>query len=270
VERRTLPVLILLAIASAVLMAPSHPCAQTLEDKVKTFTLDNGMQFIVVERPVAPVLFGAVAFNVGSINEWDGQTGISHILEHMLFKGTRKIGTLSYTKEKRYLDREDALAMAIADIRHEIGYWRVTIYDDFARNLASSLPEEERQKIGSDKLKEMTAVIDILESRRQLPKEAERYLRAAVKADPQMAQAAYNLCVLTSKDRIGEAVTWCRKAAELIPQNPTYAYTLAFYLNQKGDREGAIKTLEALLGRHPGYRDAEMLLGDLLKREKKP
>jgi predicted Zn-dependent peptidase len=175
VERRTLPVLIILAIAGAVLMAPSHPGAQTLEDKVKTFTLDNGMQFIVVERPVAPVLFGAVAFNVGSINEWDGETGISHILEHMLFKGTRKIGTLSYAKEKRYLDREDALAMAIADIRHEIGYWRVTIYDDFARNLTSSLPEEERQRIGNDKLKEMTAVIGVLESRQQLPREAERY-----------------------------------------------------------------------------------------------
>ena len=55
-----------------------------------------------------------------------------------------------------------------------------------------------------------------------------------------------------------------------VPQNPTYAYTLAFYLNQKGNREGVIETLEALLGRHPGYRDAEMLLGELIKTEKKP
>jgi tetratricopeptide (TPR) repeat protein len=110
----------------------------------------------------------------------------------------------------------------------------------------------------------------LVQAEKNAPKEAERYLRAAIKADPQMAQAAYNLCILASKDRIGEAVTWCRKAAELAPQNPTYAYTLAFYLNQKGDRAEAIKTLEALLGRHPGYQDAEMLLGDLLKREKKP
>ncbi|HVP58822.1 MAG TPA: pitrilysin family protein, partial [bacterium] len=151
------------------------PGAQTLEDKVKTFTLANGMQFVVVERPVAPVFFGAVGFNVGSINEWDGQTGISHLLEHMLFKGTRKIGTLSYAKEKRYLDKEDALAIGIANMRRDIGHWRVAIYDDYVRNLASSLPESERQKIGSDKIKEMAAVIGILEAKQQMPEEAKRY-----------------------------------------------------------------------------------------------
>jgi len=110
----------------------------------------------------------------------------------------------------------------------------------------------------------------LVKAEKNEPKEAEKYLKTAIKADPQMAQAAYNLCILTSKDRIGEAVTWCRKAAELAPQNPTYAYTLAFYLNQKGDRAEAIKTLEALLAKQPGYRDAEMFLGELKKTEKKP
>jgi hypothetical protein len=38
-------------------------------------------------------------------------------------------------------------------------------------------------------------------------------------------------------------------------------------LNQKGDRNGAIKTLDALLARHPEYRDAEMLLGDLTRKK---
>ena len=66
----------------------------------------------------------------------------------------------------------------------------------------------------------------------------EQYLKKALKVDPQMAQAAYNLCIITSKDRINEAVSYCKKAAELRPQEPKYAYTLAFYLNQKGDRRG--------------------------------
>ncbi len=57
-----------------------------------------------------------------------------------------------------------------------------------------------------------------------------------------MAQAAYNLCIITAKDRIGEAVTWCRKASDLRPQEPKYAYTLAFYLNQKGDKDEAVRT----------------------------
>ncbi len=44
---------------------------------------------------------------------------------------------------------------------------------------------------------------------------AEKHLRAALKTDPQMAQAAYNLCVILSKDRLDEAVDFCRKAAEI-------------------------------------------------------
>jgi tetratricopeptide (TPR) repeat protein len=107
----------------------------------------------------------------------------------------------------------------------------------------------------------------LLKAEKKEPKQAETYLKKAFAADPRMAQAAYNLCVLTAKDRIGEAVTWCRKAAETGPQNPAYAYTLAFYLNQKGDKDEAVKTLEALLAKYPGYRDAEMLLGELSRRE---
>jgi tetratricopeptide (TPR) repeat protein len=101
-----------------------------------------------------------------------------------------------------------------------------------------------------------------------LPK-AEQYLRAALKEDPTLAVAAYNLCIITSKDRIDEAVTWCRKAADLRPQDPKYAYTLAFYLNQKGDRDEAIRTLKAILEKYPGYKDAEMLLGEISKKEKR-
>jgi len=102
-----------------------------------------------------------------------------------------------------------------------------------------------------------------------LPK-AEQYLRAALKEDPTLAVAAYNLCVITSKDRINEAVTWCRKAAELRPQDPKYAYTLAFYLHQKGDRDEAVRTLKAIIEKYPGYKDAEMLLGEISKKEKRP
>jgi Flp pilus assembly protein TadD len=92
---------------------------------------------------------------------------------------------------------------------------------------------------------------------------AERYLKAALNADPQMAQAAYNLCVITAKDRLDEAVAWCRKAATLRPQEPRYAYTLAFYISLKGDRSEAVGILKTLVEKYPGYKDAEMLLKDL-------
>ena len=103
----------------------------------------------------------------------------------------------------------------------------------------------------------------LLKAEQKDMKGAEKYLKAALKADPQMAQAAYNLCVITSKDRINEAVTWCRKAAELRPQEPRYAYTLAFYLNQKGDRDEAVRVLKGLVEVYPQYKDAEMLLKDI-------
>ncbi|MGO9614505.1 MAG: tetratricopeptide repeat protein [Dissulfurispiraceae bacterium] len=104
----------------------------------------------------------------------------------------------------------------------------------------------------------------LVKAEKNEPKPAETYLKKALKADPQMAQAAYNLCVITSKDRISEAVRWCRKAAELRPQEPRYAFTLAFYLNQKGDRDEAVRTLQKIVTKYPGYKDAEMLLEEIL------
>jgi tetratricopeptide (TPR) repeat protein len=112
--------------------------------------------------------------------------------------------------------------------------------------------------------------LGLLKAEQNDPKGAELYLKEALKADPQMAQAAYNLCIITSKDRINEAVVWCRKAVELRPQDPQYAYTLAFYLNRKGERDEAIRTLTAIMEKHPGYKDAEMLLREISKKDKRP
>jgi Tfp pilus assembly protein PilF len=110
----------------------------------------------------------------------------------------------------------------------------------------------------------------LLKAEQNDPKGAEQNLKKALEADPQMAQAAYNLCIITSRDRIDEALTWCRKAAELRPQDPKYAFTLAFYLNQKGDTDEAVGTLEAIIEKYPGYKDAVMLLGEISQKEKRP
>jgi tetratricopeptide (TPR) repeat protein len=96
-------------------------------------------------------------------------------------------------------------------------------------------------------------------------KSAEKYLNKAFKADSQMAQAAYNLCIIIAKDRISEAVTWCRKASELRPQEPKYAFTLAFYLNKSGEKAEAIRILTALVEKYPQYKDAEMLFKEIVK-----
>ena len=51
----------------------------------------------------------------------------------------------------------------------------------------------------------------------------------------------------------------------LRPDEPRYAYTLAFYLNQNGDRDEALRTLNAIVAKHPGYKDAQVLLQRISK-----
>ena len=80
---------------------------QNFEDKVTEFTLDNGLTFIVVERPVAPVVSFATYVNVGSANEPVGHTGMAHIFEHMAFKGTQNVGTNNWQEEQKVLDEMD-------------------------------------------------------------------------------------------------------------------------------------------------------------------
>ncbi len=99
------------------------------------------------------------------------------------------------------------------------------------------------------------------------PKEAEDALRAAFKADPNLAVAAYNLGVLLGSERPNEALDWCQKAAQLRPDEPKYAYTVAFFLQQKGDITAAINTLKPLIDRGTSSADAYALLGQLYEQE---
>lgn len=163
------------AIVLVAALIPTLLVAQNLEDRVSEFELQNGMKFVIVERPVAPVFFGATLFKVGSANEWDGVTGISHLLEHMMFKGTRTVGTKSYAREKRYLEEEDRIAAAIDDLRMRIGPWRLAILNDSSRDLVSSLDEEKKEEIGGDKAAELSLLISMLESGNLIPAEAEDY-----------------------------------------------------------------------------------------------
>jgi zinc protease len=54
----------------------------------EVFSLSNGMQVIVVENRRAPVVTHMVWYRVGAIDEPPGQSGIAHLLEHLMFKGT--------------------------------------------------------------------------------------------------------------------------------------------------------------------------------------
>ena len=58
--------------------------------RVHEYELDNGLKLLVKPDNRAPVVVSQVWYKVGSSYEYDGITGISHLLEHMMFKGTEK------------------------------------------------------------------------------------------------------------------------------------------------------------------------------------
>ena len=105
---RRVPLIVTLLIAAPVV-------AQQVE--VESFTLDNGMEFLLVPRTEQPnsIAVGWVA-KVGSVNERPGITGISHFFEHMMFKGTRTIGTRHPDQDAEFMARQTDVKDQLNDL----------------------------------------------------------------------------------------------------------------------------------------------------------
>jgi predicted Zn-dependent peptidase len=88
---------------------------ENLEKQVQTFTLPNGLRFIVVERHQAPVFSFFTVVNAGSADDQIGTTGLAHMMEHMAFKGTSVVGTSDWNTEKPALAAEDRVYAALLD-----------------------------------------------------------------------------------------------------------------------------------------------------------
>lgn len=76
---------------------------------VKEITLDNGMKLLLVERHESPRVAAGWAAHAGSVNEQSGVTGIAHLFEHMMFKGTNTIGTTDYEAEMAIMAQLDEI-----------------------------------------------------------------------------------------------------------------------------------------------------------------
>ncbi len=70
----------------------------TAAPKVTSFTLDNGMEGVVIEDRRAPVVTHMVWYRVGAADEPPGKSGIAHYLEHLMFKGTDDIPEGAFSK----------------------------------------------------------------------------------------------------------------------------------------------------------------------------
>ncbi|MBC5839597.1 M16 family metallopeptidase [Flavobacterium muglaense] len=76
--------------------------AQMKADDVKTFTLKNGMKFLVAEDFSIPNANMYLFYKVGSRNEYQGITGLSHFFEHMMFNGAKKYGPKEFDRTMEF------------------------------------------------------------------------------------------------------------------------------------------------------------------------
>ncbi|MHB1308220.1 MAG: insulinase family protein, partial [Limisphaerales bacterium] len=76
-------------------------------------TLPNGLRLLMVERPDDPSVAGGWVAHVGSSNERPGITGIAHLFEHMMFKGTPTLGTTDAKKDLEIIAEQERVKDAI-------------------------------------------------------------------------------------------------------------------------------------------------------------
>ena len=96
--------LLLVFVPNKILSAP-----QLIHDadamQVKVYRLDNGLTVYLSRNTQTPRFYAEVAVRAGRLTDPSDNTGLAHYLEHLMFKGTQKMGTLDYQKEKPHLDK---------------------------------------------------------------------------------------------------------------------------------------------------------------------
>ena len=118
------------------------------------YTLDNGMKFLLLPRDEQPniITAGWIA-PVGSVNERPGITGISHMLEHMMFKGTDTIGTSDAAQDEQFRAR-------LAEVREQIRDYTLTV--QYQRMYTGEIANPWDPANDTDELRELRAELSAL------------------------------------------------------------------------------------------------------------
>lgn len=129
---------------------------QSIEKKIELHKLENGLQIIMLDQELAPVSALYIKILAGGADETPETAGIAHMLEHMLFKGTERIGTRDYAAEKKYL-------ALIQDWSRDLDHWR--------RKLEEAQKQDDKEAI-----REAQEKVNLWRSRMQLAmKEASKF-----------------------------------------------------------------------------------------------
>jgi predicted Zn-dependent peptidase len=101
--------------AAAILAVLAAPPARSQQLNVEEHVLSNGMKLLLVPRRDEPVVSAGWVAKVGSANERPGITGISHLFEHMMFKGTEAIGSKDYVRDQKLIAEQERLRGLMRD-----------------------------------------------------------------------------------------------------------------------------------------------------------
>ncbi|MBX6324125.1 MAG: insulinase family protein [Rhodospirillaceae bacterium] len=93
------PLALLLAVLAALAVVTHPRPAPAGMFNASSFTLDNGLQVVVVENHRAPIVSHMVWYKVGSADAPPGKSGIAHFLEHLMFKGTKTMPPGAFSRE---------------------------------------------------------------------------------------------------------------------------------------------------------------------------
>lgn len=101
---------------------------------VQERTLPNGMRMLMVERHDDPSVSGGWVAHVGSSNERPGITGVAHLFEHMMFKGTPTLGTKDYQRDLKIIAEQEAVREEMRQEESKLrAAWRRGEVDDPAK-----------------------------------------------------------------------------------------------------------------------------------------
>ncbi len=96
--KKLIAILFIIFLIPITVSADASPVKNNASNGVKEYKLDNGLKVLIIEDHKAPLATFQIWYKVGSRNEPAGKSGISHLLEHMMFKGTPKYGSKEFSK----------------------------------------------------------------------------------------------------------------------------------------------------------------------------
>ena len=167
------------------LSLPSTTRAQDV--KVHEEVLANGLRLLLVPRPGDPNISAGWVAHVGSVNERPGITGIAHLFEHMMFKGTHAIGTSDIEKDLATIAGLDTVKAALAkEEENLVRRWRLGEIADF-RDPASRSKRHQTLRRDFDRL--------LAEQKKTIVKDEFAKLYSSAGASGMNAGTSYDLTI---------------------------------------------------------------------------